>query len=500
MGVGGQFGGSNARKSTTTKASSNKYSAPLLERAKAYVQALTRMDPDRQPEAHVQSAETEWRRQQDIQAAMKTMADVMVAVINDLRDFGMYEDNQFFQQVLEEESEPPPPPYQQKNWFQWLQMWQKWWLYLIRKDKELQGYWKAKWATDAAIDARLDAMFWSAYDKFKSIDLNYYTKADLDGGALDGRYYTETEIDTMLADYYTAAQLDAGQLDTLYFRETEFINSSAGAGDAGKPIVLDSFGMIDPSMYVGGGVTDHGALTGLLDDDHTQYHNDTRGDLRYYTQALLDAGQLDSRYYTQAQINAALLLYVLVDGTRDFTGKVKGVSTVGGDPATTLTTKDYVDGVAGGVTDHGALTGLLDDDHTQYSPIDGTRAFTGKVRGLSTTTSDAATTLATKSYVDYFREAREEVPSGSFNVGPLETSKNVPYYKAMLVTSPFSVDSSGNITIKEPGRWDISCHVTVASRQDDPPAGALGVKVVLEEETSPGHWHAVPDATAYWRA
>ena len=30
-----------------------------------------------------------------------------------------------------------------------------------------------------------------------------------------------------------------------------------------------------------GGVTDHGALTGLADDDHPQYHNDARGDLRY---------------------------------------------------------------------------------------------------------------------------------------------------------------------------------------------------------------------------
>ncbi len=30
-----------------------------------------------------------------------------------------------------------------------------------------------------------------------------------------------------------------------------------------------------------------------------------------------------------------------------------------------------------GVTDHGALTGLLDDDHTQYILVDGTRAFTG---------------------------------------------------------------------------------------------------------------------------
>ena len=31
----------------------------------------------------------------------------------------------------------------------------------------------------------------------------------------------------------------------------------------------------------GGGVTDHGALTGLGDDDHAQYHNNARGDARY---------------------------------------------------------------------------------------------------------------------------------------------------------------------------------------------------------------------------
>src|SRR3990170_6031808 len=31
----------------------------------------------------------------------------------------------------------------------------------------------------------------------------------------------------------------------------------------------------------GGGVTDHGALTGLTDDDHPQYLNNARGDARY---------------------------------------------------------------------------------------------------------------------------------------------------------------------------------------------------------------------------
>lgn len=37
------------------------------------------------------------------------------------------------------------------------------------------------------------------------------------------------------------------------------------------------------------GVTDHGALTGLDDDDHSIYHNDTRGDARYYLKATVDS-------------------------------------------------------------------------------------------------------------------------------------------------------------------------------------------------------------------
>lgn len=31
----------------------------------------------------------------------------------------------------------------------------------------------------------------------------------------------------------------------------------------------------------GGGSSDHGALTGLADDDHPHYHNNARGDARY---------------------------------------------------------------------------------------------------------------------------------------------------------------------------------------------------------------------------
>jgi len=85
-----------------------------------------------------------------------------------------------------------------------------------------------------------------------------------------------------------------------------------------------------PNIWVktnSSGVTDHGALTGLYDDDHTQY--------------------------------------ILVDGSRGFSSTISGVSPIEGHH---LVTKDYVDDVVisgVGIT-HGNLLGLDADDHTQY--------------------------------------------------------------------------------------------------------------------------------------
>lgn len=45
-----------------------------------------------------------------------------------------------------------------------------------------------------------------------------------------------------------------------------------------------------------GGVSDHGLLTGLNDDDHPQYHNDARGDARYWP--------LTTDLATQAELNS----------------------------------------------------------------------------------------------------------------------------------------------------------------------------------------------------
>jgi hypothetical protein len=153
---------------------------------------------------------------------------------------------------------------------------------------------------------------------------------------------------------------------------------------------------------------DHGALTGLGDDDHTQYHNDARGDARYSQLGHNHAGVYDpagtasaavaahvaaldphSQYAADSDLSAhvgntsnphsvtkAQVGLGDVDNTSDLN---KPISTAtqsaldGKEPTIAAgTTAQYWRGdktwqtLPGGVTDHGALTGLGDDDHTQY--------------------------------------------------------------------------------------------------------------------------------------
>lgn len=80
---------------------------------------------------------------------------------------------------------------------------------------------------------------------------------------------------------------------------------------------------------------DHGSLTGLGDDDHSIYHNDARGDARYYTETELNAGQLDNRYFTESELNAGQL------DTRYYTETEVGTWRA----SVTQTEMDYLHGV-----------------------------------------------------------------------------------------------------------------------------------------------------------
>ena len=241
-------------------------------------------------------------------------------------------------------------------------------------------------------------------------DARYYTQTQLDAGQLDNQYYQESEFisastgsgsadepiktdsngklansflytidhgglnglndddhpnyhnDTRGdARYYTQTQLDAGQLDNQYYQESEFISASTGSGSADEPIKTDSNGKLANSFLY---TIDHGGLNGLNDDDHPNYHNDTRGDARYYTQTQLDAGQLDSRYYTETELDAGQL------DNRYFTESEHINSSAGAGDAgkpIKLNASGKVDSsMLDTTSDHGSLTGLTDDDHTQY--------------------------------------------------------------------------------------------------------------------------------------
>lgn len=100
----------------------------------------------------------------------------------------------------------------------------------------------------------------------------------------------------------------------------------------------------------GGGVTDHGALTGLADDDHSQYHNNARGDARYAAIAhVSDTGNPHSVTKTQvglanvtndAQLKAADLD---TDGTLTANSDAK--------IASQKAVKTYVDTLVAGLLD-----------------------------------------------------------------------------------------------------------------------------------------------------
>jgi hypothetical protein len=54
------------------------------------------------------------------------------------------------------------------------------------------------------------------------------------------------------------------------FEVSEHIDATTGAPDAGKPIITDAGGLIDGS-FIDDSDIDHGSISGLGDDDHTQY-------------------------------------------------------------------------------------------------------------------------------------------------------------------------------------------------------------------------------------
>lgn len=106
----------------------------------------------------------------------------------------------------------------------------------------------------------------------------------------------------------------------------------------------------------GGAVSDHGALTGLGDDDHPEYVRDGEA----------AGGDMTGTFPNPA---VAALRGNPLSATNPTNGQIlvwDGAAWVPQTPS----------GGGGGTSDHGSLTGLGDDDHVQYLLLDGVRDAT----------------------------------------------------------------------------------------------------------------------------
>jgi hypothetical protein len=129
---------------------------------------------------------------------------------------------------------------------------------------------------------------------------------------------------------------------------------------------------------------DHGNIAGLADDDHTQY---MRVDgVRLFSD---HAGIGNQKHWQLYELTVNGLNYVGWRASASMANSYiiempSGIPTNGQvliagtfDSGTGVVPMTW--GAAGGSSDHGALTGLGDDDHTQYSLASGARDFTGHI-------------------------------------------------------------------------------------------------------------------------
>ena len=146
----------------------------------------------------------------------------------------------------------------------------------------------------------------------------HFTEASVDHGSIAGlgdddhsQYHTDARALTWLG---TRSTSDLSEGTNLYYTEARVsANTDVTANTAARHDAVTVTDTATVNLTLTGqdikadviaSAVDHGSLSGLSDDDHSQYHNDARGDARYYTETELDAGQLDNRYYTETESDA----------------------------------------------------------------------------------------------------------------------------------------------------------------------------------------------------
>jgi len=110
-------------------------------------------------------------------------------------------------------------------------------------------------------------------------------------------YFTEIELSS------TISGTSGGDLIGVY---NEFSNSFGNDVQTVLDDLDSAITTIASGIVASGTIVDHGLLIGLNDDDHLLYLTEDRGDVRYFTQSILLAGELDSLYYRESEVDALI--------------------------------------------------------------------------------------------------------------------------------------------------------------------------------------------------
>jgi hypothetical protein len=226
---------------------------------------------------------------------------------------------------------------------------------------------------------------------------------------------------TIQSDGVTGEVICGDPVNQFSFMEIRQADESGPVGPTGEAGPSGATGHTGETGPTGAVITDHGLLTGLLDDDHTQY--------------------------------------LLEDGTRpisddwDNTGqRIRNTGTsevTSTEPPVTVPGLIWLDtSVSGGIGpyDHGALAGLADDDHPQYVLADGSRAVTGtfttnagNIFAMRTETSDYA--ILTSDYT-ILADATSATVTALLPASP--NQGQIFYVKCINDTFAVTVSGNGN--------------------------------------------------------
>jgi len=247
--------------------------------------------------------------------------------------------------------------------------------------------------------------------------LNTYVSASLTTAEIDEEtnlYYTNTRVQT----YIDSIGVASGSTESAsYASNADLLDNQNGT----YYLDWDNFTNVPINIFSGS----HGDLIGLGDDDHTQYYNVTR--LNTYVSSSLTTAEIDEQtnlYYTDVRVDSYLDSKSVLSGSMiiNSSSYASNADLLDNQNGTYYLDWDNFTSIPSGIVSgsHGDLTGLGDDDHTQYYNV--TRLNTYVSSSLTTANITEETNLYyTDTRVDLYLDLKS-VLSSSFQLNTYVSS------------------------------------------------------------------------------